>query len=176
MHLKQGRDARRLSHAIWIVYVTNYLKSLCKPCLQTRAGPWFTNHPSFVNHACKPRPMVDKPWLTSHAHRPQRCPMALPSPRCQDVKMSGFGGGHLMAREMSRCQDVWTGVCGSWDVWRFLWHGREMSRCQDVQNGVGGSWDVARFLCCGRKMSRCLRCQDVCFEFPLKFKLNLNSN
>ena len=59
---------------------------------------------------------------------PSDLPMADPLPRCQDVKMSGFVGGHLMAREMSRCQDVkMSRLVGGHLI------DRKMSRCQDVQ-------------------------------------------
>ena len=50
--------------------------------------------------------------------------------RCQDVKMSKLVAGHLIGRKISRYQDVWTGVCvvgemsGAVEV--------IVMRCQDV--------------------------------------------
>ena len=131
-----GTWGRRCSHA-----VLGYMGRRC--------GPWFTNHPSFVNHVCKSRAMVYKPRAPS----PETCPWLTPTQdvkmsrcpdlsvdilwpvRCQDVKMSRLVGGHLIDRKMSRCQDVKMSILVGGHLMA-----REMSRCQDVHIAGGKSY------------------------------------
>ena len=89
-----GTWGRRCSHA-----VLGYMGRRC--------GPWFTNHPSFVNHVCKSRAMVYKPRAPS----PETCPWLTPT---QDVKMSRCPDLSVAILSTVGCQDVKIGVWTSY--------------------------------------------------------------